>query len=269
MLSHLTRTPYVLTAHLGDVPGGVPEKTGGWFRWVFPLTRLIWRDAGRIAAVSQVTRELALKYYECEIIVIPNGADMKALAPKEVQVHQPPVIVFAGRFMPQKAPLQIARALNQLKDLPWKCVMIGDGPLLADTKMEVASFGMEDRFMFPGWVTPEETMMWFDQSDILFMPSLSEGLPVVGVQAVAKGLAIVASRVGGFADLVDENKNGYLFDPNDLAGFSSALRKLCLDSTSLLSFRRKSLEKANDFEIGRIAESYEEIFHSISGRSNL
>ena len=56
LLSKITRVPYVLTAHLGDVPGGVPEKTSDWFRWVFPITRWIWHDASVRVAVSEYTR---------------------------------------------------------------------------------------------------------------------------------------------------------------------------------------------------------------------
>ena len=55
-LSILTGIPYVLTAHLGDVPGGVPEKTGAWFRWLEPFTKPIWRRAKKVVAVSEFTR---------------------------------------------------------------------------------------------------------------------------------------------------------------------------------------------------------------------
>src|SRR5688572_18861276 len=58
MLSVMTRLPYVLTAHLGDVPGGVPEKTGKWFRWIKPFTFPIWKRASRVVAVSEHTRQL-------------------------------------------------------------------------------------------------------------------------------------------------------------------------------------------------------------------
>src|SRR4030095_8937307 len=100
---------------------------------------------------------------------------------------------------------------------------------------------------------------------ILFMPSLSEGLPVVGVQALAKGLAIIASRVGGFVDLVDEARNGYLIEPNDTVNFSAKLRNLLKDPIHLLSLRHASLEKAKSFDITRIAEQYESIFLEITG----
>jgi len=114
-LSKLTGIPYVLTAHLGDVPGGVPEKTNNWFRWVFPVTRAIWHDAHARVAVSEFTRRLALKQYAEEILVIPNGIEVDSVKPSSLKVNEPPVIVFAGRFMEQKAPLQIVQTLNEIK----------------------------------------------------------------------------------------------------------------------------------------------------------
>ena len=265
MLSKITGVPYVLTAHLGDVPGGVPEKTTEWFRWVFPFTHSIWHDASVRVAVSQYTRELALQNYLEEILVIPNGVDVNALKPKSIQVNEPPVIVFAGRFMPQKDPLQVVQTLKEMVDLPWKCVMIGDGPLLPDLKKMIAASNMESRFILTGWIPPREVMQWFDQSDILFMPSLSEGLPVVGVQALAKGLAIIASRVGGFVDLVDEAWNGYLIDHENTSNFAVKLRILIDDPSHLLSLRKASLEKAKSFEISHIADQYENIFFEMTG----
>ncbi len=263
MLSRFTKVPYVLTAHLGDVPGGVPEKTGDWFRWIFPTTRWIWHDASARVAVSEFTRSLALKHYNEEVLVIPNGIDVDRKNQSSIRVNNPPVIVFAGRFMEQKSPLQVIQTLNEIKDIPWKCVMIGDGPLMPEVKKSISEFGLGNRFVLTGWVTPDEVMKQFEQSDILFMSSLSEGLPVVGVQALSKGLAIVASRVGGFVDLVDENQNGYLIEVRDRTGFKSRLQELLTNPSRLLSLRQASLKKANSFEITQIAERYEKIFEEI------
>ncbi|HLO16982.1 MAG TPA: glycosyltransferase family 4 protein, partial [Anaerolineales bacterium] len=196
LLSRMTRIPYVLTVHLGDVPGGVPEKTDEWFRWVYPFTPNIWRNASEIVAVSEFTKQLALKKYKEKIQVVPNGVDLSALMPKRISLHDPPRIIFAGRFMTQKNPLQLVRTLNELRELKWQCVMIGDGPLMQDIQCAIAEFNLEDRFQLTGWIDPQDVLTWFDKSDILFMPSQSEGMPVVGVQALAKGLAIVAGRVG-------------------------------------------------------------------------
>src|SRR3990170_1308257 len=262
-LSRFTGIPYVLTVHLGDVPGGVPEKTGGWFRWIYPVTRSIWRNANRIVAVSEFTRQLALKNYNVKIQVIPNGVDLSTVQPDLIHLNQPPRIVFAGRFMAQKNPLQLVQTLNGLKQLQWQCVMIGDGPLMQDVKRAVAELDLEDRFQFTGWIDPQDVLNWFDKSDILFMPSRSEGLPVIGVQALAKGLAIVAGRVGGFVDLVDNNKNGYLIRKEDAGEFRTSLLGLLSDSNRLLSFRNASLEKAKYFEINQVVKEYENLFQSV------
>jgi len=110
-LSRLKNIPYLLTAHLGDVPGGAPEKTGKWFRWVFPFTKPIWQDASKVVAVSEFTRQLALKHYPVEIDVIHNGIDIKENDPGEIKLQSPPRITFAGRLMKQKNPLEIIKTL--------------------------------------------------------------------------------------------------------------------------------------------------------------
>jgi glycosyltransferase involved in cell wall biosynthesis len=251
-----------MTVHLGDVPGGVPEKTGHWFRWILPFTHPIWRDADRVVAVSSFTRQLALAHYRREIEVIPNGVDLDRVRPAGIRVQKPPRIVFAGRLIEQKNPLQIVRTLAELNDLPWECVIMGDGPLMPEVQNAIASCGLNERFNLTGWIDPEQVLEWLDRSDILFMPSLSEGMSVMGVQALAKGLAIVASRIGGFTDLVDQGKNGYLIELSEPARFPAVLRELLLDDARLARFRKASLEKAVQFDSAPIAERYEQIFEN-------
>lgn len=263
VLSLLTGIPYILTAHLGDVPGGVPEKTARWFRWLKPFTKPIWKRARQVVAVSEFTRQLALMHYPVDIRVIPNGADCSHLTMTDIQANAVPRIAFAGRFVSQKNPLAIIRVLSTLKDLNWTCSMLGDGLMLEEVKAEIEKSGMNERFHLTGWVTPADVVDEFSKSDILFMPSLSEGLPVVGVDALMKGLAIVASKIGGFLDLVEPERNGYLVEVSDEAGFSSALRKLISDPGRLVQFRRASLEKAKNFDIGKIADQYEAIMREV------
>lgn len=259
-LSRLHKIPYLLTAHLGDVPGGVPEKTNKWFRLVGPFTHPIWRNAARVVAVSNFTRDLALKKYNVPIQVIPNGVDLASLRPTRITVGPVPRIIFAGRFVEQKNPLGLVRVLNQIKDLPWHCVMLGNGALFEHTRREVKRLGLEHRITMPGWVSPEEVLNWFARSDILFMPSKSEGLPVVGVQALASGLALVVGRAGGFVELVESGRNGFLHNWDDAQGMADSLRVLLTDSARLTNARLHSLEIAQGFDMGRVLDAYEELF---------
>jgi L-malate glycosyltransferase len=258
-LSVLTGIPYILTAHLGDVPGGTPEKTGKWFRWIFPFTPVIWKRAARINAVSGFTRELALNSYPVEVEIIPNGVDLAALNPGKIELNMPPTIVFAGRFMDQKNPVQIIRSLSKLQDLPWQCILIGDGPLRKEIEAEIACNEMDHRFQLKGWITPQEVIQWFHSSDILFMPSLSEGLPVTGVQGLAMGLAVVASDIGGFKDIVKPGVNGFLVPVSDPDGYEQALRILLTDPACLLANRKASRAIAEDFELSRVIPAYEQM----------
>jgi len=262
-LSTVTGIPYILTAHLGDVPGGVPEKTGKWFRWIEPFTYPIWKRAKKVIAVSEHTRQLALKHYPVSVQVIHNGADVQHLSPSKIKVNTPPRLVFAGRFVPQKNPLAIVQILSRLQDLDWECSLLGDGPLLENVKREIEKAGMVGRFNLPGWVTPEVVLEHFSRSDILFMPSLSEGLPVVGVQALATGLAIIASDIGGFLDLVDNERNGRLINAHDIPAFSEALRGIISSTETLLRFRQASVEKSRQFDIQKIVEQYQSILYEV------
>lgn len=266
VLSKLTGVPYVLTTHLGDVPGGVPEKTDAWFRWVYPFTHRIWRDAARVTAISEHTRRLALIHYPVEIEVLPNGIELGVDFSDTVDaMHHPPQIVFAGRFVPQKNPAQAVRILSGVADLPWRAVMIGDGALMEETRQEIERLGLSERITLTGWIVPEQVHTHFAQSDILLMPSLSEGIPMVGLQALVSGHAIVASRVGGLLDLVEEGENGFLRKPSDVDGFVSSLRFLLSDNTALLRARNASLRISHQFDIVHIVERYEDIFSGVVG----
>jgi glycosyltransferase involved in cell wall biosynthesis len=256
-MAKLTRTPYIMTAHLGDIPGGVPEKTDRWFRWIYPFTPPIWRGAQQVYTVSGYSRDLALQCYDVDIKVIENGVDLNLLDPGTIQVGKPPRLVFAGRFVTQKNPVQIIRSLSQLRDLPWYLVMIGDGPLREEIEVEITKNQLSDRVTLTGWVTPDEVIDWFSKCDILFMPSLSEGLPVVGVQAAAMGIAIVAGRAGGFVDLVEDGENGYLLDGNRKDAGVTQVRDLISSPEKLFEFRKASRHIARRFDIQKIVYAYE------------
>ncbi len=256
LLSLFTGIPYVLTIHLGDVPGGVPEKTSKWFRWIYPLTPPIWKKARHIAAVSQFTRSLAVTSYIVPVQVIPNGVNLQELDPGEIKLNQPPVVIFAGRFVPQKNPLQIIRSLAEVQDLPWQAVLIGDGELRSTIEKEIAEHNLQNRFILPGWVKPEEVIERFQQADILFMPSLSEGMPVVGVQALAMGLAMVLSDAGGNPGLIKPAENGYLIPQGQKDAYAIALRTLLSNPKILLAARKASRAHARQFDLNAVVESY-------------
>ena len=267
LLSRASGLPYILTIHGGDVPGGAPEKTDRWFRWIYPLTPIIYRSAARVIAVSDHTRALARRHYPVDIQVIQNGIALDSLQPNPLNLGNPPRVIWAGRFMPEKNPLQVVNSLAQLRHLEWHCVMIGDGPQRSLVEREIRRHKLSERFLLTGWLSQDEVMDWFAHSDILFMPSLSEGMPLVGLQGLAMGLAIVASRVGGFVDLVEPHHNGYLVEAQNGEGFVQPLQELLTDQQRLRSFRQASRQVAKQFDSRLMIEAYERVLTEVAGGS--
>lgn len=257
------KVPYVITAHLGDIPGASPEKTKKWFSYILPFTPPIWKKAARVIAVSEFSRNMALKTYDVPIDVIPNGIDYEHIKNPSAESHEIPEIVFAGRFVPQKNLPQIIKTLSALRDLKWHASLIGDGQDKAMIQAAAAEAGISDRIEFPGWKTPEEVIEIFHRSDILFMPSLSEGLPVTGIQGMASGLALLLSNAGGNPEIIKEGENGFLHDPNDTEGFKKDLQMLLEDPEKLLAIRRNSIRCAAAFDIRKTADDYLKVFSEV------
>ena len=261
------KVPYVITAHLGDIPGASPEKTKKWFRYIQPFTPPIWKNAGRVVAVSNFSREMALKTYDVPIDVVYNGIDYENIKNNAIEAHETPEIVFAGRFVPQKNLTQFVKVLSELKGLSWHAALIGDGQDREMLEQLVRENGLQERISFAGWKTPEEVIESFHHSDILFMPSLSEGLPVVGIQGMASGLALVLSNAGGNAEIIDEGKNGFTHDPQDTEAYVRDLRKLLTEPDTLLEMRKTSLEEAAKFDIKNTAQQYLQIFEEVLSKN--
>lgn len=254
--SLLTRVPYVLTAHLGDVPGGVPEQTAGLFRLVEPFTRPIWKRAAAITAVSTFVSNLAERAYGRKPRVILNGVPIDGLP--EIHIHAPPRIVMAGRLSTQKNPILAIRALGVIRDLDWRFDVIGDGPLRPAMEAEAAAAGISDRVRFRGWQDASTVRSTMADADILLLTSHSEGLPMAAIEALSHGLAIVSTRIDGVTDVLRHGENGFLCEPSPTA-VAEGLRMLLESSDTLWNARHSAAARAPAFDIRRSVEAYEDV----------
>jgi glycosyltransferase involved in cell wall biosynthesis len=158
----------------------------------------------------------------------------------------------------QKNPLLAVEALALVRDVPWSLEVIGEGPLGQAMREKVVELKLEDRITFSGWLSGDEVGAKMAQSDVLFMTSLHEGLPMVAVEALHHGLAILGSDIGGMQDVVDEGRNGHLCALTP-SGYAPRLREVLSSTERLAALRRGSLEKALDFDFARSMDRYEEV----------
>ena len=257
----LTGTPYVLSAQLGDVPGGVPFETDRLFTWLKPFTVPIWRAAAMVTVPSGHIRALAQQSYPgVPMEVVYNGINLEGQGRSPVAPHQPVRLVFAGRFSPQKNLGVLIRGLEQVQDLKWQLELLGDGPEMPAIREQVHLAGLEGRVHFHGWVAPARVAEVMSRGDILVLPSRAEGLPLVGVQALAAGLAVLGSDIGGIAEVVHSGVNGFLCPANDAQGFARALRVMLTTGGLLPKMKAASRNRAEAFAIPQIAAQFEGIF---------
>ncbi|MEX1117711.1 MAG: glycosyltransferase family 4 protein [Terrimicrobiaceae bacterium] len=256
--------PYVVTAHLGDVPGGVPDQTSGLFRLAAPLAWLVWHQAAATTAVSSHVAGLASKAWGRAPEVILNGIP-PILIPRPGRRTGPLKILMVGRLSVQKNPLLAMEALAKIANEPWQLDVIGDGPLADAMKTAAAQRGLTHKIQWSGWLEEADVRKKMETSDVLLMTSLQEGLPMAAVEALWHGLAIVGSRIGGLKDVIADKKNGTLCDLNPDA-FAEALSRLIQYPETLLAMKHESQSLARHFDFAHCVASYEKTLRMAQSR---
>lgn len=251
-------TPYVLTAHLGDLPGGNPDQTAGLFRALNPLIRPVWKNAAAISASSSFAAGLAKAAYGVEPRIILNGISMGGKAAEAIPPSGVLELAAIGRFNPQKNFPWMIRALSGCA-FPWRLTLIGDGARRAEIELAIRECGLESRIRLMGWVPEDAMREVLARTDILLMPSTSEGNPVSAIEALKLGVAVLGSNIGGLADLIEDGKNGFAVPIESPAPFQEKLARLAADPVALHAMKSRSLEIAARFDIESIAGSFESV----------
>ncbi|WP_445256060.1 glycosyltransferase family 4 protein [Nocardioides aurantiacus] len=203
------------------------------------------------------------------VVVVPNAvAPRPRTARPDQSVSRPPVVLFLGRLSEDKGVHVLLDAWARLPDPrtddpPARLVLAGDGEV-DRFRREIAERGLTDSVELPGWVTPGRVEELLDEADVLVLPSRWEGQPMAVLEAMARGLPVVASRVGGLPDLVDAG-TGILVEPDDAPALEQALRHL-LDAQELRErLGAGGLQRVRDeFDVGVISQRLEELYEEVT-----
>lgn len=225
--------PLVTTLHLGKAEGDgsalnfmvrLYESTAG---------RLILQRSDCLIAVSRAVAEHVRDIVNDsqEVRVIPNGVDTGLFYPHN-NGRKEQVVLFVGRLVPNKGPEALIRAVPEvLRRHPQaQFLMVGEGPLRNRLQNLAYSSGISRNIKFPG-VRHDIPQIMRDAA-LFVRPSTLEGMPLTVLEAMASGLPVVATPVGGTPEIVSDGINGYLVPVGDSAALAGTINKL-LDSPSL------------------------------------
>ena len=227
--------------------------------------------ADTVVAVSSEMGELYRRVHRLKpsnVQVISNGVAVSEFSPHTARRNNGRVkVIFVGRLVPEKnlSKLLAAIAILRRSAPNFSLQIVGDGPEGPRLKSEATTLGVSDITEFMG--ARDDIPELLRQADIFVLPSIKEAMPVTILEAMACDLPIVASRVGGIPDVVQESVTGVLVDPNDENEIANALGPLVVAGElrrGLGSAGRRRVETRYGIETcaSRYNELYREILES-------
>jgi glycosyltransferase involved in cell wall biosynthesis len=232
LAARLLGLPCVVTAHGSDI-NVYAEKPGLRFQ-----IRRALRNADGVIAVSARLEERIFRLTDIDrdrLCRIPcAGFDPQDFFPHARSAlrkafgigENARVVVFVGLLVPIKGVEFLIEAWTGLirdgrvgeED---RLVLVGDGPMRAALEVQARQSG--GNILFTGTLRQTDVARWISAANLLCLPSRNEGTPNVVVEALASGIPVVASRVGGIPELISERENGFLVPPEDSVALARAL----------------------------------------------
>lgn len=218
--------PYVLHLHGGNYPDFWKDDGSALSRRI----RRMFSGAARVIVLGETWRRFVISRapeIAGRVVVIPNAAARPALP--HTGGGEVAHILFLGRINDMKGAPQLGEALARMRDLPnWRATLAGDGHVEA-ARTKATEYGLADRVRLPGWVGPDRVAALIASADILVLPSFVENLPLSIIEAMASGVAVVATPVGAVPDIVRDGETGLLVPVGDVEALASALIRLVGD----------------------------------------
>jgi glycosyltransferase involved in cell wall biosynthesis len=257
VIGHLlrTRTPYIVGLRGSDVPGYNP-RLARFDRLVFaPLSRRVWSHARELVANSEDLSALAQRTYSAAMRVIPNGVDAEEFAPG-AGMGRALRLLFVGRFVDRKNVPLVLRAMQHLSECT--LTLVGEGKRDAKWRELARDLGIADRIRFVGHVAHVNLSPYYKDADVFVLPSDAEGMSNSLLEAMASGLAIVATDTGGASGLV--GSAGVIVPAGDDAAFATALQSLVSNRHAVHRMKIEARRRALTRTWRAVADEYRSVY---------
>ncbi|MDH4100944.1 MAG: glycosyltransferase family 4 protein [Nitrospirota bacterium] len=262
------------TREFGDV-GTSKKKPGGQWKLDFLKNRI---DAF-VCTSREMQEEVTAEGFDpSRTHLIPNGVDTNSYKPlsaserekmrQQLGLDSRPTTLFSGRLAPQKGLEFLLDAWKEvlLRQPEALLIIAGSGDLQTQLTDEAEELGVASSLRFTGQLEPEVLKNYYQAVDLFVLPSLAEGLSNALLEAMACGLPVVASRVGGNEDAVLDGINGHLVEPAQAAPLANAIIGALEDraAASAMGLQgRKSMEA--NYSMGAVTDRYLELYRGLVG----
>ena len=216
---------------------------------------------------SQLMTHVATEHWD-KLRVVHCGVDVSLFDLAERRDGERALeILTVGRVVPVKGQSLLVESVAALRERGVEATLtiVGDGPELPALRALAAGLGVADRVRFEGAVGQDEIRGYYERADVFALPSFAEGLPVVLIEAMATGHPVVASRMTGVPELVEEGVSGLLVVPGDGADLTRALERLLREPAA----RRREMGRAGrakveaEFDLERTADHLLDLYREL------
>lgn len=237
-----------------EAEGRLQKLSNGFFfrhGWAVPV------------ALSPLVQDTVVSFYGLDAAQVPvvyNGVDVSRCQPKQdYSLPEEPVLVHIGRFNEQKNHFLLLDAFAQiLRECPrCRLRLIGEGELEEAVKDYARQKELESHVEFLG--SREDVSPWLHDADVFVLPSKYEGMPMTLIEAMASGVPIVASAVGGVPDMISQEESGLLVQPQ-AAEVAQVVLRLLKDQPLRQKLGRAALAQSGRFGAEHMAGCYEGIY---------
>ncbi|OGR89186.1 MAG: hypothetical protein A2992_10025 [Elusimicrobia bacterium RIFCSPLOWO2_01_FULL_59_12] len=220
-----------------------------------------------VANSSRVAEQLVSYGFDKDKLrVVRNGIVIPETLPAS-GAHQPPVVISVGNLRPVKGHRFLLDALRLLSErgIAFEARIIGEGPGRADLESLAQRYGIADRVRFLGAVENSAISAALHEGDVFALMSLSEGIPGAAMEAMAAGLPVVATQVGGMEELVTDGVDGYLVPLRDTAAAAGRLAALLQQPSLRETMGRAAYAKVTkSFNLDNTVREYEKLYSTTS-----
>ncbi len=235
LLSFVTKFKLIVYLHGGELRKGIRDSK--LYRLVFFLC--LKRSDAVIAVSEGLKREVIhfAPFVENKVRVIPNGVDLSKIE-QAAGAYSGKNLLYAGRLEPVKNIETMIRAFARVcHEIPDNhLLIIGDGTQENELKRIVSDLGLEKRIFFLGVLERDQIFSLMKEAAFVLLPSLAEGFPIVVLEALGAGKMVIGSRVKGITEIIEEGKNGVLFDPRNEEELAGLIVKYATDTLSRSRF---------------------------------
>jgi glycosyltransferase involved in cell wall biosynthesis len=253
------RCPFVLTLHGGNLP--IFAK-----RWPRRVRRLL-QSATIVTAPSSYLQQ-GLKPFRPDIRVIPNSLDISLYPIRDYNTVRPRLVwvrAFHEIYNPCLAVSAVGRLRSEFPEI--SLLMVGpdkgDGSA-ARTAARVHELGLDDRVTMVGPVAKEAIPSYLQQGDIFLNTTNVDNTPVTVVEAMACGLCIVSTDVGGIPWLLEDGVDALLVPKADPGAMADAARRILLDRDLAVELGANARRKAEGFDRHKILAQWEDLFAAVA-----